>query len=34
MRTDDNYSISLTTIIKICQVENLSLEEFCRKAKV
>ncbi|MDM1510958.1 hypothetical protein HX082_16430 [Myroides odoratimimus] len=34
MRSDDNYSISLITLIKICQVENLSLEEFCKKAKV
>lgn len=34
MRSDDNYNISLITLIKICQVENLSLEEFCKKAKV
>lgn len=34
MRTEDNYNISLTTLIKICKVENLSLEEFCKKARV
>lgn len=34
MRSDDNYNISLITLIKICRVENLSLEEFCKKAKV
>lgn len=34
IKTDENYRISLSTLIKICKTEKLSLEDFCRKAGV
>lgn len=34
IKTDENYRISLISLVRICKGEELSLEEFCKRAKV
>ncbi|WP_413513617.1 helix-turn-helix domain-containing protein [Myroides odoratus] len=34
IKEDEAYSISLNTVIKICEARNISLQEFCRLVNV